>query len=58
MNLSYLDCLPEGGFNFDNHLRNEALISKGLMEKPKMTSTGTTIVGVVFDVSFFSPAFF
>ncbi|CAO3636717.1 unnamed protein product [Cunninghamella blakesleeana] len=39
--------LPKGGFNFDNVVRNQALESKGT-RPPKATSTGTTIVGVIF----------
>lgn len=33
-------------FSFENHLRNSHLPSKNL---PKATSTGTTIVGALFD---------
>jgi len=36
-----------GGFSFDNCARNASLVKMGLRE-PKMTSTGTTIVGTVF----------
>lgn len=36
------------GFDFDNHLRNNALAGKNL-HLPKATSTGTTIVGCLFD---------
>ncbi|KAI8993581.1 proteasome subunit beta type-7 [Pilobolus umbonatus] len=36
-----------GGFDFDNYNRNSALASKGA-KPPKATSTGTTIVGVVY----------
>jgi hypothetical protein len=37
-----------GGFDFSNHGRNAALFSKGAA-LPKATSTGTTIVGCLFD---------
>ena len=36
------------GFDFSNHLRNNALANKNL-HLPKATSTGTTIVGCLFD---------
>ncbi|PUU77348.1 nucleophile aminohydrolase [Tuber borchii] len=36
------------GFDFSNHTRNAALHAKG-MPLPKATSTGTTIVGCIFD---------
>ncbi|KAI8366791.1 proteasome subunit beta type-7 [Radiomyces spectabilis] len=39
--------LPQGGFSFDNYARNKALECKGA-KPPKATSTGTTIVGVIF----------
>ncbi|KAK6355142.1 proteasome core particle subunit beta 2 [Orbilia brochopaga] len=37
-----------GGFDFSNHTRNAALMAAG-MPAPKATSTGTTIVGCLFD---------
>ncbi|KAG2185819.1 hypothetical protein INT43_002256 [Umbelopsis isabellina] len=37
-----------GGFSFENHTRNAALETKGV-KPPKATSTGTTIVGVIYD---------
>ncbi|EWC46761.1 proteasome component PUP1 [Drechslerella stenobrocha 248] len=37
-----------GGFDFSNHTRNAALMASG-MPAPKATSTGTTIVGCLFD---------
>lgn len=37
-----------GGFSFDNHLRNSSLAQKNL-NLPKATSTGTTIVGCLFE---------
>jgi 20S proteasome subunit beta 2 len=39
--------LPKGGFNFENVSRNMALEKKNV-HLPKATSTGTTIVGVIF----------
>ena len=36
------------GFDFSNHNRNAALHAQGV-PLPKATSTGTTIVGCVFD---------
>ncbi|GAA5796748.1 proteasome subunit beta type-7 [Helicostylum pulchrum] len=39
--------LGKGGFSFENYTRNKALESSGA-KPPKATSTGTTIVGVVF----------
>eukprot|EP00842_Homolaphlyctis_polyrhiza_P002705 jgi/Hompol1/3435/HPOL_003255-RA len=37
----------KGGFSFDNVARNNMLAAKGI-KAPKTTSTGTTIVGVIF----------
>lgn len=37
-----------GGFDFSNHTRNAALMAAG-MPAPKATSTGTTIVGCLYD---------
>ncbi|KAI8329931.1 proteasome subunit beta type-7 [Chlamydoabsidia padenii] len=39
--------LPKGGFSFENYNRNHTLETKGT-RPPKATSTGTTIVGVIF----------
>jgi 20S proteasome subunit beta 2 len=36
------------GFDFSNHNRNAALYAKGV-PLPQATSTGTTIVGCLFD---------
>jgi 20S proteasome subunit beta 2 len=36
------------GFDFSNHSRNAALHARGV-PLPKATSTGTTIVGCIFD---------
>jgi 20S proteasome subunit beta 2 len=49
MELPYAKSIPQSGFNFDNYLRNKALIEKAGIAAPKMTSTGTTIVGCCFD---------
>jgi len=38
---------PKGGFSFDNVQRNEHLLARG-HAMPKTTSTGTTIVGLIF----------
>lgn len=47
MELPYIDNLEVGGFNFDNSIRNEAILST-TGDKLKLTSTGTTIVGLVY----------
>lgn len=44
--ISHLPIMP--GFDFSNHNRNAALHAQGL-PLPKATSTGTTIVGCIFD---------
>ena len=50
--LNYLDQVPLGGFNYDNCLRNTALESQTNMKaKSSYTKTGTTICGVIFNVS-------
>ena len=50
MDLSYMKTLPMGGFNYDNCIRNKALLESGGIsaDKVKYTKTGTTICGVVF----------
>jgi len=40
--------LPKGGFVFDNHSRNEMLVSNGFTMK-KARKTGTTICGIIFE---------
>lgn len=40
---------PTGGFSFDLCRRNDMLVKKGLKE-PSYLKTGTTIVGLVFEV--------
>lgn len=39
--------IPAAGFNFDNCLRNAALIKDGF-KPPKVVKTGTTIAGVIY----------
>ena len=48
--MNYLDDLPLGGFNYDNCLRNKALLENGTKEKKELTytKTGTTICGCLF----------
>ena len=55
MDLQYINALPLGGFNYDNCLRNKALVenAKGGPTTVKTTKTGTTICGVIFNVSLF-----
>lgn len=52
MDLSYMKTLQSqlGGFNYDNCLRNKALLESNSLSKDKLkvTSTGTTICGVIF----------
>jgi hypothetical protein len=50
--LGYVDSLREGGFNFDNCIRNTALAGQTLTPTPSThIKTGTTIVGLIFKVS-------
>jgi len=53
--LAYLEKLPaEGGFNYDNCLRNKALcnnLGMGMRTNITTAKTGTTICGVVWKVS-------
>lgn len=55
MNLNYMDALPaEGGFNYDNCLRNKALTANrglGLQTNVENMKTGTTICGLIYRVS-------
>ena len=50
--LNYLEQVPLGGFNYDNCIRNTAL-EANVKTKNQLsyTKTGTTICGVVFNVS-------
>ena len=43
---------PGGGFSFDNCKRNEILINKAGLKSPTYLKTGTTIVGLIFQVIF------
>ncbi|KAL0336057.1 UNVERIFIED_CONTAM: Proteasome subunit beta type-7-A [Sesamum radiatum] len=40
---------PKGGFSFDLCRRNEMLVQKGL-KQPSFLKTGTTIVGLIFQL--------
>ena len=56
MSLNYMETLPStGGFNYDNCIRNKALMNNmgmGLKSYDvKEMKTGTTICGLVFKVS-------
>ena len=52
MELNYLNTLPTGGFNFDNCIRNKAMAESAGMSQPvKTMKTGTTICGIIFEVS-------
>ena len=55
MDLAYMQALPvDGGFNYDNCLRNMALTANkgmGLQTNVATMKTGTTICGLVFNVS-------
>jgi len=52
MELNYINSLPLGGFNYDNCLRNKALEANLSADKKlSFTKTGTTICGIIFDVS-------
>ena len=54
MNTEYMNSLPVGGFNYDNCIRNNALVETA-MSGGKLThmKTGTTICGMIFKVSLF-----
>jgi hypothetical protein len=55
MELSYIDALQEhlGGFNYDNCLRNTAMMAQSKMgAKVKTMKTGTTICGIIFKVRY------
>jgi len=56
MELSYLKALPEGGFNFDNCIRNTAMAANSQMSQPiKTMKTGTTICGIIYKVITINP---
>ena len=42
----------KGGFSFDLCKRNEMLMNKGGLKPPTYLKTGTTIVGLIFQVLF------
>lgn len=44
---------PKGGFSFDLCRRNDMLSKKGV-PPPSFRKTGTTIVGLIFQVSMYS----
>lgn len=52
--LGYMQSLPaEGGFDYDNCLRNKALLNNaglGLQTNVENMKTGTTICGMIFAV--------
>lgn len=52
-----MDGPPRGGFSFDLCKRNNMLAEKGL-KAPSFLKTGTTIVGLVFQVCFGRVFFF
>lgn len=60
MNTEYMNSLPVGGFNFDNCIRNKALLQTDVSggdaggKKLSYMKTGTTICGVIIKVSLFS----
>ena len=53
--VSYIETLPLGGFNYDNCIRNKALLAnaaqKGGAGQLMHAKTGTTICGIIFAVS-------
>jgi len=54
MELSYINTLQEnlGGFNYDNCLRNTAMMAQSKVGPAvKTMKTGTTICGIIFNVS-------
>lgn len=55
MDLAYMQALPQtGGFDYGNCLRNKALTANkgmGLQTNVQNMKTGTTICGLIFNVS-------
>ena len=49
MSKSVIEMPPKGGFSFDLCKRNEMLAKKGA-NPPSFRKTGTTIVGLIFQV--------
>jgi 20S proteasome subunit beta 2 len=52
MSNSGIDVSPKGGFSFDLCRRNDMLAKKGV-QPPSFRKTGTTIVGLIFQVGLF-----
>jgi len=50
MNTDYMKSLPVGGFNYDNCIRNKALLESAALGENKLShmKTGTTICGMIF----------
>jgi len=48
--MAYIEALEQGGFQFDNYLRNEKLIKEAKLKLPQALKTGTTICGLLFKV--------
>ena len=53
MSKAAIDVPPRGGFSFDLCRRNAMLLEKGV-RAPSYRKTGTTIVGLVFQVLYIS----
>lgn len=49
MELPYSKVIPQSGFSYELTERNKALVTKAGVQPPKVTSTGTTIVGCLFN---------
>ncbi len=60
MNTDYIKQIPVGGFNYDNCIRNKALLESNALGENKLShmKTGTTICGAIFNVSNFYLYFF
>lgn len=52
MSSSVVDVPPKGGFSFDLCRRND-MLSKNGVKPPSYRKTGTTIVGLIFQVHLF-----
>lgn len=53
MSNSGIDVPPKGGFSFDLCRRNDMLAKKGVQPPSSFRKTGTTIVGLIFQVGLF-----
>jgi len=53
MELPYIKDMPRGGFNYDNAIRNKALLESKTLKagEVKNMKTGTTICAAMFKVS-------